>query len=80
MAWASGEAKVVKVKKVGANVLHWLEGALPNVGDRVSVKLDWDRRYKLMRTHSAMHILCGVIWRDYQVLPACPLSFQEIFD
>lgn len=28
--------------------------------------LDWDRRYKLMRTHTAMHILCGVVWRDYQ--------------
>jgi len=27
--------------------------------------LDWDRRYALMRTHTAMHILCGVIWRDY---------------
>ncbi len=66
MSWTGGEAKVEKVKKVGVNVLHWLEGARPNVGDSVSVKLDWDRRYKLMRTHSAMHILCGVIWRDYQ--------------
>lgn len=27
--------------------------------------VDWDRRYKLMRTHTALHILCGVIWRDY---------------
>jgi len=27
--------------------------------------IDWDRRYKLMRTHTAMHILCGVVWRDY---------------
>ncbi|MDH3674914.1 MAG: alanyl-tRNA editing protein, partial [Anaerolineae bacterium] len=26
---------------------------------------DWDRRYKLMRTHTAFHILCGVVWRDY---------------
>ena len=28
--------------------------------------LDWERRYQIMRTHTAMHILCGVIWRDYQ--------------
>ena len=55
-----------KVKKIGVNVLHWLAGPQPNVGDSVSAKLDWDRRYKLMRTHSAMHILCGVIWRDYR--------------
>jgi misacylated tRNA(Ala) deacylase len=35
------------------------------VGTNVTGKLNWDRRYKLMRTHSAMHILCGVVWRDY---------------
>lgn len=28
--------------------------------------IDWQRRYKLMRTHTALHVLCGVIWRDYQ--------------
>ena len=27
--------------------------------------IDWDRRYLLMRTHTALHILCGVVWRDY---------------
>ena len=31
----------------------------------VTGKLDWDRRYQLMRTHTAMHVLCGVVWRDY---------------
>jgi misacylated tRNA(Ala) deacylase len=28
-------------------------------------RLDWERRYALMRTHTALHILCGVVWRDY---------------
>ena len=37
-----------------------------SVGDVVLSKIDWDRRFKLMRTHTAMHILCGVIWRDYK--------------
>jgi|TARA_B100000214_G_scaffold375341_1_gene361254 misacylated tRNA(Ala) deacylase len=37
-----------------------------SVGDVVLCKIDWDRRFKLMRTHTAMHILCGVIWRDYK--------------
>jgi misacylated tRNA(Ala) deacylase len=31
----------------------------------VKATLDWARRYQLMRTHTAMHILCGVVWRDY---------------
>jgi misacylated tRNA(Ala) deacylase len=38
---------------------------LPPVGTNVQGVLDWERRYKLMRTHTAMHILCGVVWRDY---------------
>ena len=29
-------------------------------------KLDWELRYKLMRTHTAFHILCGVVWRDWK--------------
>jgi misacylated tRNA(Ala) deacylase len=35
------------------------------VGAEVTGKIDWDRRYMLMRTHTALHILCGVVWRDY---------------
>jgi misacylated tRNA(Ala) deacylase len=31
-------------------------------------KLDWERRYQLMRTHTALHVLCGVVWRDYGAL------------
>ncbi len=58
--------KVIRVEKGNA---HLLEGAagdlLPSVGDLVRGEIDWDRRYKLMRTHTAMHILCGVVWRDY---------------
>ena len=38
---------------------------LPEVGASVHGEIDWERRYKLMRTHTAMHILCGVVWRDY---------------
>ena len=56
---------VTKVKRQGEYIWHWLEGDLPATGDIVHGKLDWDRRYKLMRTHTAFHILCGVVWRDY---------------
>jgi misacylated tRNA(Ala) deacylase len=56
---------VTKVKKVSGQVVHFIDGALPDVGTAVTGHLDWERRYQLMRTHTAMHILCGVIWRDY---------------
>ncbi|MDR3575762.1 MAG: alanyl-tRNA editing protein [Anaerolineaceae bacterium] len=42
--------------------------ALPAVGADVVGQIDWERRYQLMRTHTAMHILCGVVFRDYGAL------------
>jgi len=58
---------VVKVKREAEHIWHWLapEVVLPAVGTTVVGRLDWERRYALMRTHTAMHILCGVVWRDY---------------
>ena len=59
---------VKRAKKQGNDILHFVEGdSLPDVGLTVTGKIDWERRYKAMRTHTAMHILCGSIWRDYQV-------------
>jgi misacylated tRNA(Ala) deacylase len=58
--------QVTKVQRVGGKPVHFIEGDLPAAGTAVTGQLDWDRRFKLMRTHTAMHILCGVIWRDYQ--------------
>lgn len=59
---------VVKVKKVGNDVLHFLDGNLPAVGTTVHGEVNWERRYQLMRTHTAMHILCGTVFRDYGAL------------
>ena len=58
---------VVRAKKAGEGVLHLLppDFPLPPVGSQVQGQLNWERRYQLMRTHTAMHILCGVIFRDY---------------
>jgi misacylated tRNA(Ala) deacylase len=52
-------------RKRGDDIWHTVSGSPPAVGARVSVELDWDRRHALMRTHSALHVLCGVIWRDH---------------
>jgi misacylated tRNA(Ala) deacylase len=57
--------KVTRVRKAGADVWHELDSEPPVVGTSVRGAIDWERRYKLMRTHTAMHILCGVIFRDY---------------
>jgi misacylated tRNA(Ala) deacylase len=58
--------QVTHAKKIGDSVLHFIEGdSLPVIGQSIEGRLDWERRYQLMRTHTAMHILCGVIWRDY---------------
>jgi misacylated tRNA(Ala) deacylase len=61
------ETPVVKVKREGEHVWHWLapDAPLPAVGTAAVGRLDWERRYALMRTHTALHILCGVVWRDY---------------
>ncbi len=57
--------QVVKVRKAGAEAWQELDGEPPAAGAAVRGALDWERRYRLMRTHTAMHILCGVIFRDY---------------
>jgi misacylated tRNA(Ala) deacylase len=70
---ADGRAWVVRAaRRVGGELAHELEapvdGELPHAGDRVTVDLEWVRRYALMRTHTALHALCGVVWRDYGAL------------
>jgi misacylated tRNA(Ala) deacylase len=59
-----------KVKKQGEDVLHFLGGdaPLPAPGSASRGTLDWVRRYKLMRTHTALHVLCGTVFRDYGAL------------
>jgi misacylated tRNA(Ala) deacylase len=63
---------VARAKRIGGELVHELEapadGELPRAGDRVSLDVDWARRYALMRTHTALHALCGVVWRDYGAL------------
>lgn len=69
LAWDGGRAAVVRVQRDGGLVWHWLEGAgeLPDVGAEAHGALDWHRRHALMRTHTALHVLCGVIWADFGV-------------
>ncbi len=61
---------VARSKKIGDQVFHYLEGndPLPAAGAQVQGEINWERRYALMRTHSALHVLCGVVFRDYGAL------------
>jgi misacylated tRNA(Ala) deacylase len=64
-----GKYPVEKVKKQGDEVFHyWGGNELPELGKKIHGTLDWERRYKLMRTHTALHVLCGVVFRDYGAL------------
>ena len=59
------EHQVTKVGRSAGEIVHTIEGPVPSQGVAVTGRIDWDRRFSLMRTHTALHILCGVIWRDY---------------
>ena len=62
-----GGHTVVGVQKEDGRVWHTLDGdgPLPAPGDSVHGEIDWERRHALMRTHTALHVLCGVIWNEW---------------
>jgi len=57
--------EVNRVTQDSRGVWHWVDG-LPSIGTEVVGEIDWDRRYALMRTHTAMHAMCGVVWERFQ--------------
>jgi misacylated tRNA(Ala) deacylase len=73
LRWDGGSARVTDVRKQGDEVWHRLDGdgdgaaVAPPAGTTVHGEIDWERRYQLMRTHTALHVLCGVIWNEWGV-------------
>lgn len=67
LSWDGGEAAVTDVRKKDGQVWHLIEGDMPPVGTVVTGEIDSDRRHQLMRTHSAMHVLGGVVYNRYGV-------------
>jgi misacylated tRNA(Ala) deacylase len=66
LMWESGEASVTDtVREGGRTVHHVATDELPAPGTPVRAEIDWDRRYLLMRTHTALHVMSGIVWRDY---------------
>lgn len=68
LKWDGDEGRVVEVRKQDNQVWHVLEGALPAAGFPVRGILDWDRRYAIMRHHSALHVLVGVVYQLHGAL------------
>jgi len=67
ISFGDNHLPIKRAQKVGGKIIHKLEDdfPLPEVGDLVTGMVNWEHRYKTMRTHTAMHILCGVIFRNY---------------
>jgi misacylated tRNA(Ala) deacylase len=65
LRWDGGEIRVADTARQGGLPVHAVEGDPPPVGTPVEAQIDWDRRYLLMRTHTALHVLSGIVWRDY---------------
>ncbi|NIM92332.1 MAG: alanyl-tRNA editing protein [Anaerolineales bacterium] len=57
--------EIGKMSRTEGGILINLDRDPPGEAQRVIGEVNWTRRYQLMRIHTAMHILCGVIWRDY---------------
>jgi misacylated tRNA(Ala) deacylase len=70
LVWGDGQTPVQRVGRDQGRIWHWLDAEpdeLPDVRAEVHGDLDWDRRHLLMRTHTALHVLCGVMWTDFKV-------------
>ncbi|MDI3339693.1 MAG: alanyl-tRNA editing protein AlaXM [Sphaerobacter sp.] len=61
--------QVVSIGREDGQIVHTLAGGPPPApGTQLRGEIDWDRRYRLMRMHSALHVLCGVVFREYGAL------------
>ena len=69
LRWHEAEVPITAVRSEGPLIWHTVaaDSPLPDPGAEVEGTIDWDRRHLLMRTHTALHVLCGVIYADYGV-------------
>ena len=63
--WDGESSQIYQVSKIEGKLVHKVNGPIPDLGSSVKGRIDWIKRYQLMRTHTALHILCGVVWRDF---------------
>lgn len=64
--WDTNESTVTEVIKKGDSIKHFIDGMLPPVGTKIAGSIDWDRRYRHMKMHTAQHIISGIVYDEYQ--------------
>jgi misacylated tRNA(Ala) deacylase len=65
LRWEGGEGRVADTLKRGGMLVHVVDDKAPAAGTAVVADIDWDRRHTLMRTHTALHALSAIVFRDY---------------
>jgi misacylated tRNA(Ala) deacylase len=60
------QANVVDARREGGSIVHVLDRAIPGTVRDLKGALDWERRFAHMRHHTALHVLSGVIWRNFE--------------
>ncbi len=65
LRFSSGEARVIDMDR--ENAAHIIEGDIPKIGEMAHGIIDWDRRYKIMRTHTSVHVISGVAYKNFGV-------------
>lgn len=70
LKWGTKTLSVIRAKKVGDAIIHQISAdeEFPPVGTELTGQIEWERRFQLMRTHTALHILCGVVFHRYGAL------------
>jgi len=63
LRWPGGERRITGMRRDGEALWHVLDGPPPADGTAVRVAVEWDRRYAIMRYHSARHVLVGAVYR-----------------
>lgn len=63
LSFDGGSIRIGTTIQVDGDILHIPEEGqtLPPVGTKVVTEIDWDRRYSLMKMHTAMHLLCALV-------------------
>jgi misacylated tRNA(Ala) deacylase len=65
LRWDGGEAAVTDTFKQGGTLVHAVDRDAPAPGSAVTAEIDWERRHTLMRTHTALHVLSGIVFTGF---------------
>ena len=68
VTWAGGSGRVTEMRRDGATLWHVLDAPAPAEGTALCGAVDWDRRYGVMRHHTALHVLVGAVYKLFNAL------------